>query len=789
MAPSSLLSAVFLALSLPFSGVNASPALVQQRDIPVPTPYLTAENGGTSNWWFASIKRQGRPAYGSDADYKVFRNVRDYGARGDGNTDDTEAISRAINEGHRCGQGCDSNTITPAIVYFPPGDYRVSRPIVPLYYTQLVGDASARPTLRPLLNFQGIAVIDSDPYADGGVNWWTNQNNFFRQVRNFKIDLTSLPKTTGTGIHWQVAQATSLQNIDFIMHKDRGEDNKQQGIFMDNGSGGFMTDLTFIGGRYGAFLGNQQFTSRNLKFDGCNTAIYMNWNWVWTFHGLDIQNCAIGIDMAQGNDVQTVGSIVVLDSVFSNTHVGIATAYDPAKPWTNGTLVLDNVDMTKGVDHAVLGVTGKWESVLPGGKLIQSWVQGRSYQRNFGQPVQGDNKDAPRKPAKLLDDRGRIVTKSKPQYEWQSSQRFISVKSRGAKGDGRTDDTVILQDIFDQAGPSDIIYFDHGAYVVTNTIRVPRNIKIVGEIWPLIMAGGDRFFKDQDNPQPVFQIGRKGDVGNVEIQDLMFETLGPQPGAILMEINVEGQSKGSVGLFDVHFRVGGSAGTQLQMDKCVKNPSIRKEPNPECMGAFMMLHVRPWATPYLENVWMWTADHELDMAPYTQIDVFTGRGALIESRDGAWFWGTASEHNVMSNYQLRQATNVFMGLIQTETAYFQGNPDAKKPFKRQDAYGDPNFDRCQGPTCARTWGLRINDSKDILVYGGGLYSFFDNYGQTCVGQNNCQENMVGIFNSSVNMFGISTKASVNMISVDGEPMAKDQNNRNNFCAAVAAFQL
>ena len=38
------------------------------------------------------------------------------------------------------------------------------------------------------------------------VNWYTNQNNFFRQVRNFVIDLTGLPATTGTGIHWQVAQ-------------------------------------------------------------------------------------------------------------------------------------------------------------------------------------------------------------------------------------------------------------------------------------------------------------------------------------------------------------------------------------------------------------------------------------------------------------------------------------------------------------------------------------------------------------------------------------------------------
>jgi hypothetical protein len=84
-------------------------------------------------------------------------------------------------------------------------------------------------------------------------NWYTNQNNFFRSVRNFIIDTTAQPAETGTGIHWQVAQATSLINIHFEMSTADG--NKHQGIFMDNGSGGFMSDLSFNGGATGAFFG------------------------------------------------------------------------------------------------------------------------------------------------------------------------------------------------------------------------------------------------------------------------------------------------------------------------------------------------------------------------------------------------------------------------------------------------------------------------------------------------------------------------------------------------------
>lgn len=95
----------------------------------------------------------------------------------------------------------------------------VSAPIVQFYYTQFIGDAVSIPTIKATAGFAGIAMIDSDPYIPngGGANWYTNQNNFFRQVRNFVIDLTNMPMSTGAGIHWQVAQATSLQNIVFNM--------------------------------------------------------------------------------------------------------------------------------------------------------------------------------------------------------------------------------------------------------------------------------------------------------------------------------------------------------------------------------------------------------------------------------------------------------------------------------------------------------------------------------------------------------------------------------------------
>ncbi|KAF5017714.1 hypothetical protein F66182_10335 [Fusarium sp. NRRL 66182] len=787
MGLSTVVTASLLALrlfSLPAAAVPYAPAPI--LEISVDTAAVTV--AAADSWWLASIERQGSVAYGGSPDYKVFRNVKDYGAKGDGASDDTEAINAAFADGSRCGRGCDSQTVTPALVYFPAGTYVVSKPLLPHYYTHMIGDVQNLPVLKASANFEGMAVIDPNPYNSDGSNWHTNQNNFFRQIRNFKIDLTGMPKSAGTGIHWQVAQATSLQNIVFQMIEDPSEDNKQQGLFIENGSGGFMTDLTFIGGRYGGFIGSQQFTSRNMTFRNCNTALYMNWNWLWTLHGLDIIGSRVGIDMTSGENIQTVGSVLLTDSKIANTDVGILTNYNPDQPDTNGTLILDNVDMTSGVPVAVQGGASGTSHLL-GNTKIDSWIQGRVYTGGNGEAVQTTQTPI-QKPKALLDGDGNIVTRSKPQYNNVPASQFVSVKSKGAKGDGQTDDTAAIQAIFDSVKEGEIVYFDHGAYVITDTVKVPKNIKIVGEIWPLIMAGGDKNFKDQANPKPVWQVGEPGDAGNVEIQDLMIETLGPQPGAILMEFNVAGETPGSAGLWDVHFRIGGSAGTELQSDTCKKTPNVTTSPDPNCVAAFMLFHMTKEASAYLENTWFWVADHELDLSDHSQINIYNGRGVLIESTKGAWLWGTASEHNQLYNYHLQDAANVYMSHIQTETAYMQGNPDATVPFVANPKYFDPDFKAdcpANSNRCARTWGLRAVNSKDVFVYGGGLYSFFDNYEQVCVGQNNCQDNMISIESSSVHLYGISTKASVSMLNIDGKAAILDKDNRNNFCAAIALF--
>ena len=50
---------------------------------------------------------------------------------------------------------------------------------------------------------------------------------------------------------------------------------------MENGSGGFLSNLQFSGGNIGLQCGSQQFTSRALTFTNMKYAIYMSWDWGW----------------------------------------------------------------------------------------------------------------------------------------------------------------------------------------------------------------------------------------------------------------------------------------------------------------------------------------------------------------------------------------------------------------------------------------------------------------------------------------------------------------------------
>ncbi|KAJ6522087.1 glycoside hydrolase family 55 protein [Mycena vulgaris] len=738
---------------------------------------------------------------------QVFRNVvTDYHAVGDGIADDTVAINNAISDGGRCGQGCFSSTITPAIIFFPRGKYRVTAPIIPFYYTTLVGDYNTKPQIIADANFVGVAVIDADPYIPGennpdgsGVNWWQNQNNFFRSVRNFVIDTTAMPPSAfGTGIHWQVGQATSLNNIDFKMSAASG--TKHQGIFMENGSGGFMSDLTFDGGAFGLWISNQQFTIRNVKISNAGTAVYQLWNWGFTWQNIQISNCGVGFDLNTGGltlATQSAGGVLIIDSKISSTGIGIRMSSSQATS-LGGSLILDNVAFS-GITTANIQ-DGSGTVVAANAGVGLEWFQGNVYlgANSFSissnsrpnmyigttkRYLRGSHTPAGSRPQLLTDASGTYFSRSRPQYQTYAPGQFrtLMTSGLGAKGDGVSDDTAAINAFISQNSGCAILLIETGTYLVTDTIFVPAGTQIVGVLYSVIMGSGAKF-ADQANPRPVVQVGNAGDVGIVEMSDFVVTTTGGSAGAIGIKWNLEATSPGAAGVWDVHVRLGGAMGTNINAAKCPKTSVSAAT----CASAFLGIHITSSGTGYFENVWVWNADHDLDDPNQTQINSFSGRGILVESARGpVWLVGTASEHHVIYQYAFNNAQNIYAGLIQTETPYFQPTPIPPAPFSTNALYGDPS------EAVIDAWGLVITRSFNMFVYGAGLYSFFQTYGQACVPNRNCQNSMVLVDREStaVYIYQLTTAGSTNMISYPGNTsVAVQADNVNGFASTLTLWE-
>jgi hypothetical protein len=110
-------------------------------------------------------------------------------------------------------------------------------------------------------------------------------------------------------------------------------------------------------------------------------------------------------------------------------------------------------------------------------------------------------------------------------------------------------------------------------------------------------------------------------------------------------------------------------------------------------------------------------------------------------------YGTASEHAVFYQINFNKASNLFVGLVQTESAYYQPTPPPPAPFKDVVGLfpGDPTYQCTAGNEfngCDESWAMIIRQSGDIMIAGAGLYSWFSTYTQTCIDSQACQKALV-----------------------------------------------
>lgn len=249
-------------------------------------------------------------------------------------------------------------------------------------------------------------------------------------------------------------------------------------------------------------------------------------------------------------------------------------------------------------------------------------------------------------------------------------------------------------------------------------------------------------------------------------------------------MNAAGASPGDVGFWNCHFRIGGAAGSKVETN-CGGSPA-------QCKADWGLIHLTSTSSAYIENMWGWCADHDLDGGNGQTISC--GRGMLVEATSGTWLVGTAMEHHTLYQYNFNGASDVVSSFQQSETPYWQGSTGstfAPAPWEDDLASSDPDFSNCAADDggCRMAWFELINNSNNMFLYGGCVWTFF-NGGTNNPCNGDCQQNAILLEGtmSSTYLYGTNVKAITNIIDSTSADPATEAQNSGGWGGCIASYQ-
>jgi hypothetical protein len=291
-------------------------------------------------------------------------------------------------------------------------------------------------------------------------------------------------------------------------------------------------------------------------------------------------------------------------------------------------------------------------------------------------------------------------------------------------------------------------------------------------------------FQNPHAPTPMFQVGNPGDVGVAHLADIMFTTHGPAPGAVMLRWYVAGRVPGDSGVWDVHFRIGGAVGTGMNATHC--NITAQMNNSPQCLGVHTLFHIALNASVYVENMWGWVADHDIDDG--AALNIFSPRGMLVETQRPVWLYGTAMEHSYLYQYNLRRSQNVLCSILQTETPYYQ-----PQFILNASAASDPGFYDNQ----THAFSIYAGHVANIALYGVGMYSFFDRWNNSacsvaklpsCQTHISVWDTLTGnVGADSVRLLNYNTHGSQYIMTINGADLLGSA-VPNGFCDTVSIWE-
>ncbi len=373
-------------------------------------------------------------------------NVKDYGAKGDGITDDTQAIQKAI-------QVVPRDNSKHLTIYFPKGTYKVSNSLKWLDskgnwypYLSFEGESRTQTTIKlkdyapgyndPNYPKATIVTGSQNPKSDGGGN-----EAFRNSIYDLTVD-TGIGNPGAVGIDYIANNKGAIRNV---MIRGQGK----YGLNFSRSWPGpnLIKNVSIDGFDYGiASLNHYQYgiTFEHISLTNQKVAGITNKNNVLSIRGLTSINSVPVI-----YNTTKSGFVTLIDGNFSGGSSSVSAVDN------TGTLYARNI-ITSGYQSAI-----KNKGVAVAGTSVSEFTS-TSFKSLFSSPQTSLN----------------LPIADPPEFLEDASQ-WASVTAFGAKPNDNNDDSAGIQKAIDSGKST--IYFPAGVYNIGSTILVRGNVrKIVG---------------------------------------------------------------------------------------------------------------------------------------------------------------------------------------------------------------------------------------------------------------------------------------------------------------------
>jgi sugar lactone lactonase YvrE len=431
----------------------------------------------------------------------VYLTPDSFAARGDGVSDDSVALQKAINR--------VQETHFQGIVFVPSGRYRISRTIYIWPGIRVIGYGKTRPVLVLGSNTPGyqqgptymVFFAGARPGSDrqaGATDPGTNvtppdasPGTFYSAMSNIDMEIQDgNPGAVGVRAHY--AQHCYLAHMDFHIGS---------GIAGIHDGGNVADDLHFFGGKYGIWTRKPspgwQFTVIDSSFEGQSEAAIREHEAGLTLIRPLFKNVPTAISI----DPNYADELWVKDARLENIAGPALIISDENSPRTE-------INMENVICHGVPVFASLRESnkqVLGPNEIyrVKTFSHGLHYDDIGATPsIQDvfDTEPLNTLPAPVASD----IRDLPPMSTW------ANIRTLGAVGDGKADDTASIKKAIAE---HKTIYFPSGKYRVTDTIELQPDTVLIGlhpSTTRILLADETPAFQGVGTPKPLIEAPKGG---------------------------------------------------------------------------------------------------------------------------------------------------------------------------------------------------------------------------------------------------------------------------------------